>query len=70
MEPELSEHADEAWGVLVIRAWGRGAADGLLARVTMNSADSTQATRAVTSRSELHDILDEWITSISGQPST
>jgi len=49
---------------MLVSAWPRGAADVMLARVTMCAGDSDPAIRHVTSRVELHALVDEWLTAL------
>ena len=62
---DAGETRNDADGVLVVSAWTRGAADDLLARITMSGKGSTPLVRAVTSRDELHAAIDEWLGSLT-----
>jgi hypothetical protein len=49
---------------MLVSAWPRGAAELMLARVTMCAGGSDPAIRHVTSRVELHALVDEWLTAL------
>ena len=51
-------------GVMLVSAWPRGDAELMLARVTMCTGGSDPAIRHVTSRVELHALVDEWLTAL------
>jgi hypothetical protein len=61
---ERTSGSPELGGVMLVSAWPRGAAELMLARVTMCAGGSDPAIRHVTSRVELHAVVDEWLTAL------
>jgi hypothetical protein len=61
---ERTSGSPELGGVMLVSAWQRGAAELMLARVTMCAGGSDPAIRHVTSRVELHALVDEWLTAL------
>ena len=61
---ERTSWSPELGGVMLVSAWPRGAADLMLARVTLCVGGSDPATRHVNSRVELHALVDEWLTAL------
>ena len=61
---ERTSGSPELGGVMLVSAWPRGAAELMLARVTMCAGGSDPAIRHVTSRVELHALVDEWLTAL------
>lgn len=61
---ERTAWSPELGGVMLVSAWPRGAAELMLARVTMCAGGSDPAIRHVTSRVELHALVDEWLTAL------
>ena len=49
---------------MLVSAWPRGAAELMLARVTMCSGSGDPAIRHVSSRVELHALVDEWLAAL------
>jgi hypothetical protein len=49
---------------MLVSAWPRGAAELILARVTMCAGGSDPVIRHVNSRVELHALVDEWLTAL------
>ena len=56
----------EIGGVMLVSAWPRGAPELLLARVTMCAGSGDPAIRHVSSRVELHALVDEWLAALDG----
>jgi len=63
-DTERTSWSAELGGVMLVSAWPRGAADLMLARVTLCAGGSDPATRHVNSRVELHALVDEWLTTL------
>ena len=61
---ERTSGSPELGGVMLVSAWPRGAAELMLARVTLSAGGSDPAIRHVTSRVELHALVDEWLTAL------
>jgi hypothetical protein len=61
---ERTSGSPELGGVMLVSAWPRGASELMLARVTMCAGGSDPAIRHVTSRVELHALVDEWLTAL------
>ena len=49
---------------MLVSAWPRGAAELMVARVTMCAGGNDPAIHHVTSRVELHALVDEWLTAL------
>ena len=61
---ERTAWSPELGGVMLVSAWPGGAAELMLARVTMCAGGSDPAIRHVNSRVELHALVDEWLTEL------
>jgi hypothetical protein len=61
---ERTSWSPELGGVMLVSAWPRGGAELMLARVTMCAGGSDPAIHHVTSRVELHALVDEWLTAV------